>query len=89
MFEFLKSDKFAIFFSFVLGLALVSLFQPMCKGPSCERHKAPAPEEMKKSTYKLGSKCYQFRTEVVKCPEPPTKVVEAFEQCGAAGKVRA
>lgn len=82
MFEFLKSDKFNLFFSFVLGVAIVSLFQPLCTGPSCERHKAPSPEDMKQSTYKLGSKCYQFKVETLKCPDPPTKVVEAFQQCG-------
>jgi hypothetical protein len=82
MFEFLKSDRFSYFFSFVLGLALVTLFQPVCTGPTCERHKAPSPDDMKKTTYKMGSKCYQFRAETQKCPEPPTKVIEAFETCG-------
>jgi hypothetical protein len=79
MFEFLKSEKFSLFFSFVLGLALVSLFIPTCNGPQCEKHTAPSLEEMKKTTYKLGSKCYQFHSEIVNCPEPPAKVYEAFQ----------
>lgn len=81
MFEFLKSEKFGMFFSFVLGMGIISLFQPLCTGPSCERHKAPSPDEMKKTTYKLGSKCYQFKVETQKCPEPPVKIIEAFQQC--------
>lgn len=79
MFEFLKSEKFSLFFSFVVGLALVSIFIPVCKGPKCETHKAPSLEEIKKTTYKLGSKCYQFRAETIPCPAPPTKVYEAFQ----------
>lgn len=79
MFEFLKSEKFSMFFSFVLGLALVSIFTPMCKGEKCEKHKAPSLEDMKKTTYKLGSKCYQFHADILTCPAAPTKIYEAFE----------
>jgi hypothetical protein len=76
MFEFLKTKQFAMFFSFVLGMALVCLFQPLCVGPSCEVHKAPSIDEMKRSTYKLGSKCYQFQSSTISCPA--SGYVEAF-----------
>ena len=65
-----------MFFSFVLGMALVCLFQPLCSGPSCEVHKAPSIGEMKSTTYTLGTKCYQFQSSTVSCPA--SGAIEAF-----------
>ena len=78
MFEFIKSEQFSYFFSFVLGLALVSLFQPTYTGKKYEIHKAPGIDEMKKTTYRIGSKCYQFTSEIKACPA--SGVIEAFEE---------
>jgi len=33
-------------------------------------------EEIKKATYKIGSKCYQFKPDTVQCPV--NGVIEAF-----------
>ena len=72
----LKSPGFNMGFSFLLGLGLVALFRPICHGDKCRILKAPPADEMNKSTYQIGSKCYQFRTKTMECP--PTGVVEAF-----------
>jgi hypothetical protein len=72
----IHSKQFAIMFSFVLGLGLVVIFHPYCKNDECLIKKAPSVEEMKKSTYRLGRKCYQFRPESKECPA--NGVIESF-----------
>jgi hypothetical protein len=78
MFEFLKSKTFDAVFSFVLGLGLMALLKPGCKEGECHIQKAPPYEEVKSSTYQLGSKCYKFEAEPVECPM--TGVIEPFER---------
>jgi len=76
MFAVLKTSKFDIIFSVVVGFAIMSLTIPMCKGEECFIKKAPSIDEMKKNTFKIGSKCYQFKSEIVTCPA--TGTIEAF-----------
>jgi hypothetical protein len=80
MFEIFKSPTFGYYFSFILGFAIVTLFQPLCTGKECEIHKAPLLDDMKKTTYKIGSKCYQFRAEIQSCPADGHGVIEAFQR---------
>ena len=68
MFEVLKTENFAVLFSVILGFVLPSLLIPICKGDECFVKKAPSAQEMKKSTFKIGSKCYQFKPQTVDCP---------------------
>ena len=76
MYEILKTEKFALLFSFIIGFGLVAMLIPVCKGEECFVKKAPSVDDMKKSTYHIGSKCYQFVPEVVTCPA--TGVIESF-----------
>lgn len=76
MYEVLKTEKFAIFFSFMVGLAIIGILIPTCKGDSCTIKKAPSVGEMKKSTFRIGSKCYQFKPNTVECPASGT--IESF-----------
>ena len=78
MFGFLKSKTFDTAFSFIIGIGLVSLLKPICKGSECHIQKAPPYDEVKESTYQLGSKCYQFKADPVECPN--TGVIEPFER---------
>jgi hypothetical protein len=78
MFEVLKTEKFAIAFSGIIGFALVVLMIPACKGDSCVIKKAPSVEEMKTSTFRISSKCYQFRPQPMDCPAKGA--IEAFQQ---------
>ncbi len=78
MFGFLKSPTFNYVFSFVIGLGLMAVFKPACKGEECRILKAPPIKEVQSTTYQLGSECYQFRTEMITCP---TKgVIEPFQR---------
>ena len=76
MFEFLKSEGFKVVGSLFLGIGLVAVFKPICKGDECIKQKAPSVDEIVKSTYQLGSKCYQFKTQTLICPEKG--VIEPF-----------
>jgi hypothetical protein len=64
--------------SFILGLGLISLFKEECKGADCKLVKAPPIEEITHSTYQLGSKCYQFRTQPIDCPK--VGIIEPFQR---------
>ncbi len=78
MFGFLKSPTFNYVFSFVIGLGLMAVFKPACKGDECRILKAPSLKEVQSTTYQLGSECYQFRTQNIQCP---TKgVIEPFQR---------
>jgi hypothetical protein len=76
MFEFLKSEGFKVVGSAILGVGLMAVLKPMCRGPSCVVQKAPSVDEVTRSTYQVGSKCYQFKTSVITCPEKG--VIEPF-----------
>ena len=76
MYEILKTEKFAMIFSFMIGFGIVAIAMPMCKGDECFIKKAPSVEEMKSSTFQIGKKCFQFVPETVQCPAKG--VIEAF-----------
>ncbi len=76
MFEQLKSEKFAMLFSFILGFGLIAILIPVCKGDECYIKKAPLVEEMKTSTFRIGKKCYQFVPSSTECPAQGA--IEAF-----------
>jgi hypothetical protein len=77
MFEVLKTEKFAVLFSFIIGFGIVAMAYPVCKDEDCFVKKAPSVSEMKTSTFRIGSKCYQFAPKVQECPA--SGVIEAFQ----------
>ena len=78
MFEFLKSETFSVIFSFVLGLGCMAVLKPACKGTECSIQKAPPYEEVTKSTYQMGSDCFQFQAKPIECPSKG--VIEPFQR---------
>jgi hypothetical protein len=77
--SFLNDERFNVFFSFVLGLGLVCIARPMCQGNDCQVEKPPSDKDFDKYVYKLGQKCYEFKSEIMACPASGT--IEAFRQC--------
>jgi len=78
--NFLKDERFNVFFSFVVGLGLVCICRPLCSGDDCNVNKAPSDKEFDKYVYRMGGgKCYEFKSEIVKCPASGT--IEAFREC--------
>ena len=78
MLKLIQSDSFDNVFSFVLALGCMALLKPICKGAECEIKKAPSVDEIKTSTYQIGSKCYKFQLEHRECPD--MGVIEPFER---------
>ena len=76
MLKFFETKEFHMFFSIIIGIALVSLFRPLCKGDECRIVKAPPLNEVEKTTYKIGAKCYQFKTHTTECSD--TGIIESY-----------
>lgn len=77
MFEFLRTERFSMIFSFILGVGCMALLKPVCTTNECRVQKAPPYDEVTKSTYQLGSDCYKFDSKAIQCPE--NGVIESFE----------
>jgi hypothetical protein len=75
MFAFLKSERFSILASFIVGLGLVSIFIPRCE--NCYNYKAGNTKEIDNSVYQIGSKCYHFQSEIITCPQS-NEIIESF-----------
>ena len=75
--DILKDPKFDMVFSFLMGVFLILLIRPVCKGESCFSYKAPPVQEIKEHVYKIGDTCYKFVPKEAKCPM--TGVVEPFQ----------
>lgn len=74
----LHDEKFNYFFSFMLGIGIICMIRPICKGSECSINKAPADKEFDKHVYRMaGGKCYEFKTTVAECPS--MGAIEAFE----------
>ena len=73
----LKSPIFKALVSFMLGLAIVFVVTPMCRGKDCMIVKAPPIHEVRDSIYHIATKCYKFETVQMECPAQG--VVESFE----------
>ena len=77
--DFLKSKMFNIIFSFALGIGLVAILRPVCTGDACKITKAPAPTDWDGYTYRMGSKCYEYKSSIDECPKD-SSAVESFTQ---------
>ena len=77
MSKFFETKQFHFFFSFIIGVGIMSLFRPLCKGSECQLVKAPHPKEVQETTYRIGSKCYKFKTHPMDCPSQG--IIEAFQ----------
>ena len=76
--KFINDRRFNVFFSLMLGIGLVALFRPICKGSECNITKAPSESDFDKHVYRIGGKCHEFKTEIVTCPS--SGMVESFEE---------
>jgi hypothetical protein len=76
--RFLQDKRFDIFFSVILGIGIICMIRPVCEGNDCTLRKAPQEKDFDKFVYRMGKKCYQFKTKIVSCPA--SGAVEAFEQ---------
>jgi hypothetical protein len=74
--DILKDKRFDTFFSFLMGVFIILLIRPICKGESCFSFKSPSIKTITEHAYKIGDTCYKFVPKDTKCPM--TGVVEPF-----------
>ena len=84
IFKLLRDERFNIFFSFILGIGIICIIRPVCTGSECEVNKPPSEKDFDKHVYRLGAKCYEFKTNVTECPASGT--IEAFRECSSSKK---
>ena len=75
--DILKSPLFNTSFSFILGIGLIAILRPLCKGNACNIFKAPPVKEWDGIVYRIGEECYEYSTKSVKCPG--SGEIEAFK----------
>jgi hypothetical protein len=75
--DILKDPRFNTVFSFLMGVFIILLIRPICKGDGCFSYKAPPVKEIQESAYKIGDTCYKFVPKEQKCPI--TGVIEPFQ----------
>jgi hypothetical protein len=80
--DILKDPRFNTVFSFLMGVFIILLVRPVCKGDACFSYKAPPVKEIQESAYKIGDTCYKFIPKETKCPL--TGVVEPFQWTAAS-----
>lgn len=75
--DILKDKRFNMVFSFLMGVFLMLLARPSCKGGACFQYKAPPVKEIKEHAYKINDRCYKFVPKEMKCPM--NGVIEPFQ----------
>jgi len=66
--DLLKSRMFNIIFSFAVGIGIIAILRPICKGDKCNITKAPPLTDWDGFVYRMGSKCYEYKSNIVECP---------------------
>jgi len=76
----INDERFNMFFSFIIGIGIICMIRPICRGEDCNVQKAPSEKDFDKYVYRLGNgKCYEFKTNIVECPVSGT--IEGFREC--------
>jgi hypothetical protein len=80
----MNKPLFNIMFSFLLGVGIIAIFRPMCKDENgksvdCITKKAPPVSEWNDAVYRVGAKCYEYKTSIVECPKDKKDYIEAFQ----------
>ena len=77
MIDILKDPKFDLAFSFLMGVFIMIVIRPVCKGDACFNYKSPPMKDIREHAYKIGDRCYKFVPKDAKCPA--TGVIEPFQ----------
>lgn len=65
--KFFRTDTGKHVMSAILGFGLATIFRAACKDRNCIIFKAPPLDETENKVYEYDSKCYKFKTKIVKC----------------------
>ena len=84
--QLMNNPNFGIVFSVLIGVGIICMIRPQCKGTECSVNKPPVEEDFDKYVYRMGKECYEFKPEIVECPA--SGAVEAFSRCSLPPNVR-
>jgi hypothetical protein len=86
----MKSEWFNLVFSVLLGMGIVAILRPVCQGGNCTVNKAPTPADWNNAVYSIGSKCWEFKSEVVECPKAAgaQAPIESFQSANRDSHLR-
>lgn len=65
--EIMNRPSFNIMFSILLGIGIIAIIRPMCKGTDCVVAKPPPSKEWDSAVYRIGKDCFQFDLITTKC----------------------
>jgi hypothetical protein len=68
MFEILRTERFNMLASCLLGIAIIAIFKTPCRD-NCTLQKAPSQDEIATTAYQIRSKCYTFKPTDTECPQ--------------------
>lgn len=79
----MKNPLFNIGFSFLVGVGIIAMFRPLCRNAqgdpiTCTVDKAPPVQDWDGSVYRVGSKCYEYKTKTIDCPKDKSQYIESF-----------
>lgn len=63
----LDRPEFNVFFSLLLGIGIVAIVRPLCKGNDCVVNKSPPVKEWDGTVYRIGKDCFEFTANTVQC----------------------
>jgi hypothetical protein len=75
--DLLKSQMFNVIFSFAIGIGVIAILRPICKGDHCNQIKAPPIKDWDGFVYRMGAKCYEYKSTITECPSDG--FIESFQ----------
>lgn len=70
--ELFKTNIGSIIVSFILGLALASLFKRTCSDGKCVVIKGPPLKQIEGKVFAFDNKCYKYKAEASSCSKKTT-----------------
>lgn len=56
-----------IMFAIVLGIGMAGIFKKTCEGKTCMVVYGPDVDEVKRTKYRVGEKCFRFKPKQAEC----------------------
>lgn len=79
----MKNPAFNIAFSFLLGVGIIAIIRPKCKSTGkdgeCASEKAPPVKDWDGAVYRVGNKCFEYKSNIVDCPKNKDQYIESFQ----------
>jgi len=75
--DFFKSNLGSYIASIIIAVGIVSILRKSCTGPNCSIVKAPDPDIVSDTVWKINGRCFKFDPNPIDCPEK--NIIERFQ----------